>query len=350
MAIITSCCDVTNVDDTIRLVLRGDGHVFCSFGAHPKRVLHYQWNEQVRDIFLQAAVRCGDKFVAWGECGLDYSDCNPLSEHEETIDRQKFVFGENIGIAVDLNKPLQLHSRDSEEDFLEMLDAFMPPHHPCHWHSAVPTPEGLERCLKTFPHMYFGVSGFTASEFAQYWPVENALEGPDCVAPSGEDEERSRNNPTTARNPSRRINLFDMIRAMPLERIVLETDAPHFTVRTGGPTDVLDIAADIADIKGIPVEAVLKQTEENTFRLYGIRAKKAPPKGPGSSAISRARADARFARTAASRGLEMNNRRPPMELRGRKVVPPPSNKPRLPISAFKSTDSIFGAGTPFSMK
>ncbi len=71
------------------------------------------------------------------------------------------------------------------------------------------------------------------------------------------------------------------MRELPLDRLLLETDAPYlapepFRGQRNEPAYVAQVAATLAEIKGLPVAEVERATTENFFRLF---AKAQPPAG-----------------------------------------------------------------------
>lgn len=66
--------------------------------------------------------------MAWGETGLDY---HVMNSDKET---QKNMFARQILQAVELKKPLVVHSRDAGDDTHEILKNLLPPDHPVHVH------------------------------------------------------------------------------------------------------------------------------------------------------------------------------------------------------------------------
>ncbi|CAD7970037.1 unnamed protein product [Amoebophrya sp. A25] len=373
-AVITSCCDAFSIETTVRLVQLGAPHVFAAFGAHPKRALG-DWDSDMRELLLDGVSRCPpNSVVAWGECGLDFAGYEPLSKYQAEIAEQKRIFRENIQIAVDeLKLPMQLHSRDCEQDFLDCLIEYMPRLHPFHWHAAIASPAALERVLSLFPNAYFGIGGYIAFGDARSWSLLNQMEhsskkpitstdpvdsptasprstcstlsttassnsssdehyessgntsssgtsscenvatisfsalqsdaaehdvlvldedchsavssspGPASGIEQLDDDSRDSTtckplleDSTTSKKPveNETVDLVEMVRRLPLDRILLETDSPHFTVFSGGPADVLEVAASIAGIKNLSVEEVVRACTENARRLYGIDAQR----------------------------------------------------------------------------
>lgn len=88
--------------------------ISCTFGIHPHEAA--LWNSQVRDWM---AARAHDKEVlAIGEIGLDYYYNNASQEI------QKKAFREQIELALDLNLPIEIHTRDAEADTIEILKQY----------------------------------------------------------------------------------------------------------------------------------------------------------------------------------------------------------------------------------
>ena len=85
----------------------------------------------------------------------------------------------------------------------------------------------------------------------------------------------------TFRNAS---DLHTVVKLLPLEKLVLETDAPYFLPRSGGPHSLLghnsrdfslpvhvaNVAAQIAAIKKCKVDTVLKASRDDIARVYGV--------------------------------------------------------------------------------
>jgi TatD DNase family protein len=74
-------------------------------------------------------------------------------------------------------------------------------------------------------------------------------------------------------------DLHEVARRLPLERLLIETDAPYLAPvphrgRRNEPAFVADVAAGIAALREVPVETIARSTSDNFFRLFGI-----PPGG-----------------------------------------------------------------------
>lgn len=245
---ITSCCDRDGLHQTERLVTLArqvpNVRIYAAFGIHPKKV--DQWDQDYLLLLEDAMRACGDRAIAWGECGLDFSVyVDNFKDHAADIEHQKIVLVDNIRIADLKRLPLVLHTRDCESDFVQILEEFMNREQRAQVHCAILTIAAVER-LSHFSDLYFGIAGFLSLDEARMWPVARTIDG------------------------SETLDLYEMVKFIPLERIVLETDAPAFRVCSGGPCDVLQTAEVIAKIKNLPYSFVVEQCMRNAHELYGI--------------------------------------------------------------------------------
>merc|ERR1712187_498036 len=171
---------------------------------------------------------CGPRAVAVGECGLDY--CKNYDQSLEPEERKKMieVFARQARVAAARKLPLVVHSRDAEEDTMQVLRDCLPSDHKVHIHAYQGTVAMMKEALDLMPNCIFGVSGMIMLAY----PVESAVEA---------------------------------ARHCPLDRLVLETDAPYLAT---GPGDIPKLAAEVAKIKGVTVEQVLEATSANSERIY----------------------------------------------------------------------------------
>mmetsp|Transcript_38143 Transcript_38143/g.85310 ORF Transcript_38143/g.85310 Transcript_38143/m.85310 type:complete len:359 (+) Transcript_38143:41-1117(+) len=209
--------------------------VFGAFGIHPLRA--QQWNEEVEEKIR--SMMSLDKVVAWGECGLDYFDKQTRGQMKDMDARnlQREVFARQIELAVACDKPLVVHTRFAEEDTLELLGKHLPEYHPVHVHCFTSSLNLATALLERFPSLRIGFTGVIT--------FKNAPE------------------------------VQEVVRNVPLDRILLETDGPYmapepFRGRIAHPGHVAYVADAIARLKGVPREEVLQTCRENTRRTYGI--------------------------------------------------------------------------------
>ena len=195
--------------------------VSISCGEHP---LHQHDRVDPEQLFTLCNL---PKVVAVGETGLDYyySPESKLSQQE--------AFVSHIEVANKVNKPLIIHTRDARQDTL----ALMRSHH-------------AEKC------------GGVLHCFTESWDMaKSALDMGFYISISGI---------MTFRNAD---ELRDVVRKLPLDRLLIETDAPYLSPvpyrgKTNQPAYVAAVAKAIADVKGIAVETLAQTTTDNFFNLF----------------------------------------------------------------------------------
>merc|ERR1712232_1050799 len=201
---------------------------------------HY--TPEVEQRLLDALEACGPQAVAWGECGLDYNKRKPALDKDDSIrDRMRQVFVQQARLAVQRGLPIVVHSRDAVPDVLAVLHEIVPKHHPVHMHSFMGTPEEMNEFLKSWPCGYVGITG------AVTWSIAETIKG----------------------------GLGDLCRALPLDRLLLETDGPYmapmpYRGQESHPGLVPWIAGGVAKAKGQGLTAaeVATAAHQNFCQLY----------------------------------------------------------------------------------
>jgi len=175
------------------------------------------------------------KVAAWGETGLDLNRMHSSRESQE-----KWLV-KQLETADQLNMPLIFHERDSEGRFLEILKA--------HYGSRADSLRGVVHCF----------SG-TAREMQAY--IEMGL----YIGITGILTVHQRGEALRA-----------MVREIPPERLLIETDAPFLTPapdknhhRRNEPAFVKTVLLKLAEVLGEPPEPLAETIWENTCRLYGV--------------------------------------------------------------------------------
>lgn len=198
--------------------------VFCAVGVHP----HEAGREGLDDPapLIEAVVH--PRVVAIGESGLDhFYDLAPR-------DRQATSFRAHIAAARRTGLPLVVHTRDADDDTMAILEeemaagAFTGVIH-CYSSSA----ELADRALSL--GLYLGIGGIL----------------------------------TFKRSDALRATVAQM----PLDRLLLETDAPYLAPvpmrgRTNEPAFTAHVARTLAEVKGLAVDEVAAATTANFFRLF----------------------------------------------------------------------------------
>ncbi|XP_049500545.1 putative deoxyribonuclease TATDN2 [Panthera uncia] len=228
---ISDFCDPRTLKDGMWEDLLKEDLVWGAFGCHPHFARYY--NETQERNILQALRH--PRAVALGEVGLDYSyKCTtPVQQQQKVFERQ-------LQLAVSLNKPLVIHCREADQDLLAIMKRYVPPDYKIHRHCFTGSYLLVEPLLKYFPNMSVG---FTAVlTYSSAWETRDALTH------------------------------------IPLDRIVVETDAPYFLPR-GVPKSLCQYAhpglalytvREIARIKGQPLTQILAALRENTNYIYNI--------------------------------------------------------------------------------
>lgn len=175
------------------------------------------------------------KVVAVGECGLDYSYLKDFSENDQMKYKkmEKEEFRKQIKVAKEYNLPLSLHVRDLYEEALAILEE-EEYENGAVFHFFTGKTDQAQKILKK--GFYLGFSGIiTYSE-----------------------------------------TMDEVIKNTPLEKILIETDAPYvapipYRGDRNEPIYVKEIARKIAQIKKLPLEEIEEATFENTLRLFKIK-------------------------------------------------------------------------------
>lgn len=217
------CVSVTldKVHEVLTLAERYD-NFYASVGVHPDY-------ENIEEPTVETLVKLAEhpKAVAIGETGLDYFRLTG------DLEWQRERFRTHIRAAIIANKPLIIHTRSAAEDTIRIM-------------------------REEQAHLVGGVMHcFTESlEVAQ-----QAIELGFYISFSGI---------VTFKNAGA---LKEVAKTIPLERILVETDSPYlapipFRGKTNQPAYVRYTAQEIAQLRGIGLEAVMEATTANFFRLF----------------------------------------------------------------------------------
>eukprot|EP00051_Salpingoeca_urceolata_P015256 m.196917 g.196917 ORF g.196917 m.196917 type:complete len:384 (+) comp18337_c1_seq1:288-1439(+) len=233
---ITQFCDPASLSPSLGIYneLLAQHNVWGCFGCHPHNAKYYTQNLEDR---IEACIKDNPRAVAWGECGLDYSQ-RSQSPH----DVQQDVFRRQIKAAVRCGVPLVVHSRDAAEDTFSILDAEAPDTLKIHLHCCTDNCDTALKFLKRFPNLFIGIAG----------------------------------NVTFSKAKTTLELAFDL----PLDRLLLETDSPYmFPANFPGsgagkqwsyPAHAICVAEKIAETKRITLDEVLLAALRNVETMYGV--------------------------------------------------------------------------------
>ena len=215
--------------------------IFPAMGVHPTRAIHESW----RDRKLLKALAEAEGAIAIGETGLDYH----YPRQEQHRMKQQIWFLYQLDLAWKRKMPVILHVRDAHEDALRIL----------RWHPA--------RKLGGVIHCFYGPKEI----------VEQYLKLGYHIGIGG----------SVLQLEERAKNLWEAIPQIPLDRIMVETDAPFVLpyckdviqpklLRRARNTSLIlpAVINKIAELKGISAEEVEQATTENTIRLFKLPVSK----------------------------------------------------------------------------
>ncbi|MCM2357794.1 MAG: TatD family hydrolase [Geobacteraceae bacterium] len=208
-------------DGIARLAEEWDG-VCPAFGLHPMFAGLYD------EILLTRLRSFAGRAVAIGEIGLDY-----LAEVPR--ERQQAAFRGQLRLAVEAGLPVMIHCRRAFQDLLAILREEHVQRVGGVMHAFSGSPEVARECIGL--GLYISVAGTV-----------------------------------TYRNAVRPL---EVVREIPLEHLLLETDAPDMTPephrgRGNEPAFLVEIARKVAETKGVTVEEVTAATTRNAVRLFRL--------------------------------------------------------------------------------
>ena len=200
--------------------------VYAGVGIHPEEAFPMTSRED--DIL--AAWTEQPRVVAIGEIGLDYYWEKDAGKRQ----LQQQVFIRQLDLARQLQLPVCVHDREAHGDTLAILKK-----------------EG--RGIRGVMHCFSGSWEMAQELLKMGWYI--GVDGP-----------------LTFKNAAR---LPEIVQKFPLEHLLVETDAPYMAPvpmrgRQNEPAYVRYVVEKVAEIKGISVDMVAKQTSRNAEELYGL--------------------------------------------------------------------------------
>ena len=218
--------DSTTIEPLLSVCASYKGLCFPMIGLHPTSV--NESYKQELDIVFQQLTAPND-FVAIGEIGLDlYWDKTFLKE-------QLVAFEQQVEWALEYHLPIVIHTREAFEYIYKVLEPYKRSALTGIFHSFTGTEEEASRLLE-FSGFALGVNGVVTFKKSQ---------------------------------------LPEVLKNIPLSRIVLETDSPYLTpVPNRGKRNesayVKDTLMKVADIYQIAPEVVAEATSENALKVFGM--------------------------------------------------------------------------------
>ncbi|MGM9571764.1 MAG: TatD family hydrolase [bacterium] len=221
--IITIGCDMQSSEKAVKLAEKYP-YIYAVVGVHPDDAASVTEADYIR---LRELAR-HEKAVAIGEIGLDYYwDKAPR-------DKQAEVFRRQIRLANDLGLPIAVHDREAHQDTLRILAEEKPQR--CILHCFSGSQEMALECVKKGYYLSFG-------------------------------------GPLTFKNARKAV---EAAKAVPLERILLETDCPYLSPhpyrgKRNEPARTAVTAAKLAEVKGVSLEEVKEVTTRTAVQVFKLK-------------------------------------------------------------------------------
>lgn len=195
----------------------------AAVGFHPHEASRYtiESREEIKKL------AASDKVVAIGEMGLDYHyDFSPREV-------QKQVFSDQLDLAEELNMPVIIHDREAHGDVMDILSAHKNSFGIFHSYS------GSGEMAKQVIKMGFYVSYSGSLTF------------------------------------NSAVNLRESVKYVPLDRLLIETDAPYLTPvpyrgKRNDSSKMYETLKKLAELKEIPIDELAKITSDNAKRIFGM--------------------------------------------------------------------------------
>lgn len=217
---IVAATNMENSKEVVSLAEKYPSVYFC-LGIHPESV------EEERTEFKSyvLSLKNHPKFVGIGEIGLDYY------YGKELRNEQLLLFDEMLDLAEEVEKPVVIHSREATKDTIDILNRHR---------------------VKGILHCFSG-----SLETAQILINMGFFIGVGGVM------------------TFKKAHIDEVIKEIPLEKLVLETDAPYLTPEPyrkyqNEPKYIPVIAEYLANIKHIPITRVAEQIEKNVTEIFDI--------------------------------------------------------------------------------
>ncbi|MCS1410638.1 MAG: 3'-5' ssDNA/RNA exonuclease TatD [Verrucomicrobia subdivision 3 bacterium] len=218
--------------EALELARSYSGAMFSTAGIHP----HHASNFEPGSLTALKDLAAEPQVAAIGECGLDfYRNFSPRSAQQECLREQ-------LGLAVELGLPVFLHERDAHVSFVAILREAVANLKAAVVHCFT----GSRRALEAYLYLgcFIGITGWVCDE-------------------------------------RRGGKLRELVPSIPLDRLMIETDAPYLLPRDlkpkpkttrNEPCHLAHIGRAVADIRGIPYEDLAAATTENARRFFGLPA------------------------------------------------------------------------------
>ena len=207
----------------IKQLVKKDDIIYGTYGIHP----HEAKNDKVTKKLIIDEINANEKIIGVGETGLDfyYNFSDKINQIQS--------FEEHIKASIELKIPLIIHSRNAEDEMLEILSKYK------------------NHDLKILMHCFTGSKKFAESllDLNAYFSASGII---------------------TFKNST---DLQETFKSIPLEKTLIETDSPYLAPvpnrgKKNEPSFVKFTAEKLAEIKDISISKLVKSTTSNFNKLF----------------------------------------------------------------------------------
>ena len=222
--LILSCCDLKNIKEGLEIIKKYP-NLYLTIGLHPDEVADYS-EDNIN--YLEDLIVSNNRIIGIGEIGLDYY------HNKDNKEEQKALFKAQLELASKHKLPVVIHSRDAFNDTYNILKEYN---------------------LKTTIHCFSG-----SLETAKLYIKEGYLLGIGGVLTFKDSK------------------LKEVIKEIPLNHIVLETDSPYLTPEPyrgekNEPKMVSVVCECISQLINVPKNEIVKITTNNVIKQYNLSKK-----------------------------------------------------------------------------
>jgi TatD DNase family protein len=229
-ALIVTGTDLQESTAAIELAQTQPDFLFTTAGIHPHDAKTFEQSSlgNIRQLALNPQVK------AIGECGLDFN------RNYSTPAEQEYAFVQQLELAVELQMPVFMHERDANQRFIELLKPYRAQLPNAVLHCFTGNENDLQRCLELDLHI--GITGWICDE-------------------------------------RRGTELFELVKQIPDNRLMIETDAPYLLPRSirpkpkssrNEPKYLPHIAQTVAIAREQPLELVINNTQKTSQNFFNL--------------------------------------------------------------------------------
>ena len=220
-------CTTLESFEIIKLIVEKYKNIYGTLGIHPHETDKFK---NINSKFITSLKKRHKKIVGIGESGLDFY----YNHSDKKTQKRSFI--EHINAASELNIPIIVHSRNAEYDTYDILKS-----------------EKKNSDLKILMHCFTGSNDFAKKliDINSYISISGII---------------------TFKNS---IELADTVSNIPIERLLVETDAPYLAPyphrsEINEPSYIVHTIEKLSQIKKISIKSVISNTTSNFKKLFNL--------------------------------------------------------------------------------